>query len=114
MAAIYARVVGSGSLSLVDAAATPPQFSASLSDPAGDEGLEPFVRYTYWAEVRLPAERRGPAGVPLLDPAGGIRAPDAVSRESYARPFSPLSTVCAAAVDARPRHAAAGTTKRDG
>jgi hypothetical protein len=88
---IYARVVGSGKLTLVDAAATPPLFSASLSDPAGDQGLEAFVRYTYWAEVRLPPERRGPAGVPLLDPAGGIRAPDAVSRESHARPFSSLS-----------------------
>jgi hypothetical protein len=58
---IYAREVRRGVLSLEGQNATA-IFAAAFTD-ASPEGLLPFVRYAYWAEVRMPPERRLPVGV---------------------------------------------------
>jgi hypothetical protein len=46
------------------------------------------VRYVYWAEVRLPPERRVPAGFILLDPPGGVTVVDPSGAENHPRPVS--------------------------
>jgi hypothetical protein len=85
---IYARQIGSGQLALEDDKAVPPIFSAELTDDNGGRGLEPFVRYVYWAEVRLPPERRLPASLAPLDPPGGVTVVDPANAKSQPRPIS--------------------------
>jgi hypothetical protein len=64
-------------------------FRADVTDPTTG-ALTPFVRYTYWAEVRMPPERRilGPAEAPI---PGGIAALDPAQAMDCPRPFSQLS-----------------------
>lgn len=85
---IYARPIDHGPLALEDAATSTPIFSATVTDGNAGRGLEPFVRYVYWAEVRLPPERTLPADLNRLDPPGGITAVDPANAESYPRPMS--------------------------
>jgi hypothetical protein len=85
---IYARPIGHGPLALQDAAAPAPIFSATHTDDHAGRGLEPFVRYVYWAEVQLPPERRLPAGVAPLNPPGGVTPVDPAHAESHPRPMS--------------------------
>ena len=87
---IYARVVQEGEMAL-DTSATPAVFEAAFVDIGTGRGLEPFVRYVYWAEVRLPPERRIPAGFTLLDPPGGVTVPEPTARQPHPRPLSPPS-----------------------
>jgi hypothetical protein len=61
-------------------------FKGDAKDTNGGKGLEPFVRYTYWAEVQLPPERRLPAGVKPIDK--GFSTPDAANSAPYPRPPS--------------------------
>lgn len=49
-------------------------FAAEFEDGDAGEGLEPYIRYVYWAEVRMPPERRLPPGVPQVPMPGGIAA----------------------------------------
>ncbi|MFB9266612.1 hypothetical protein ACFFWD_26225 [Bradyrhizobium erythrophlei] len=80
---IYAREIAAGPLELKDGA-----FSADITDDNGGAGLVPFVRYAYWAEVRLPPERNLPAGVVPLAPPGGVTALDPASPPNHPRPVS--------------------------
>ena len=85
---IYARTVGGGPLLVEDAAAGPAVFSGAFTDDHAGHGLEPFVRYVYWAEVRLPPERRLPADFLPLDPPGGVTVLDPANAQSHPRPMS--------------------------
>ena len=60
-------------------------FSGLASDGNGGRGLEPFVRYVYWAEVWMPPERRVPADFQPLDPARGIAPVDPVNAADHER-----------------------------
>ncbi len=88
---IYAQVVQEAQMQALDTTATPAVFEATFTDVGAGQGLAPFVRYVYWAEVRLPPERRIPAGFTLLDPPGGISVPEPEARRPHPRPFSPPS-----------------------
>jgi hypothetical protein len=83
---LYARIVGQGAMTL---GLAKDGFQATwVGDP-----LEPFVRHLYWAEVRLPPERCGVAGLPLVTPPNGIAPPDERRRQPFPRPFSRFSAV---------------------
>jgi hypothetical protein len=84
---IYARDIARGALTLAaGASATAATFSTDVQDNAGGAGLVPFVRYAYWADVRLPPERNLPADVQPI--ASGVSALDPVSSVSAPRPMS--------------------------
>lgn len=83
---IYARPLGEGPLAWEEDEPEETIFAASFVDENSGRGLEPFVRYTYWAEVRKPLERRLPAGWEPLD--GGVRAVDPASAANHLRPLS--------------------------
>jgi hypothetical protein len=93
---IYARTIFEGLLTLKRKAVRDTEnvthteifFSSFFKDDNNGDGLKPFVRYVYWAEVRLPLERRVPAGVTPLDPIDGVYAVDPVSGSDYPRPIS--------------------------
>lgn len=65
---IYAREIARGPLHAVPEGTTV-RFTAEVDDPAP---LGSFVRYSYWAEVRMPPERRLARGIVELPPAGGV------------------------------------------
>lgn len=84
---LYARICQSGALERVpDDGQLAEHFAATLADVEAGP-LVPFVRYAYWAEIRLPAERRFRVGAVPVEPAG-ITAPDAAARAAHPRPFS--------------------------
>jgi hypothetical protein len=82
---IYARQVAEGLLAH-DASQDPAVVFRSTPPEATDGPLEPFVRYVYWAEVRLPPERRLPVGVTPLD--AGVTALDPANAADHPRPVS--------------------------
>ena len=83
---IYAREVATGPLAR-DASQDPRVvFTAKAT---GGPGLEPFVRYVYWAQVQLPPERRMPPGPPAAN--GDIQPLDPASAADRPRPMSPPS-----------------------
>jgi hypothetical protein len=84
---IYAREIAHGTLTLTTSDPTT-TFSSTVQDNAGRTGLTPFVRYAYWAEVRLPPERNLPAGVAPIAPPGGISALDPASAGGHPCPMS--------------------------
>ena len=84
---IYARQVGSPAPMSRDAATG--RYVATLDDDNGGSGLEPFVSYIYWAEWRMPPERRLPADFTEED--SEITPVDATSSEDRPRPKSPPS-----------------------
>jgi hypothetical protein len=84
---IYAREIKTGKLKL-NAAAPATTFAADFTDDNGGAGLVPFVRYAYWADVRLPPERTLPAGVAPLAPPGGVQSLDPAAAASQPRPPS--------------------------
>lgn len=84
---LYARMVGGIRPLSLDRSSTP-RFAATSADTSG---LLPFVRYTWWAEVRLPAERRLPRGATMLPPPGAITAENAAQAEDAPAAFSLLS-----------------------
>jgi hypothetical protein len=86
-APVYARPLGDeDTLALVVQDDSPPVFKATFSDDNGGAGLTPFVPYVYWAEVRLPDERRLPAG--WLAEAGGVTALYPAHEQAHPRPNS--------------------------
>jgi hypothetical protein len=89
---IYARPVHTGVLSRDSESPEGAGFSATIVDNNAGRGLVPFVQYVYWAEVRLPPERRLPAGVsPIVtsilpvDPANAADHPRPMSLPSAPR-----------------------------
>lgn len=88
---VFGRTVATGPLDRDTTAPANMTFAGTATDDNGGRGLQPFVRYVYWADVRLPPERRLPAGVAPLDPAGGIAAADPGNMADHIRPMSPPS-----------------------
>ncbi|MGQ3051129.1 MAG: hypothetical protein ACT6S0_05040, partial [Roseateles sp.] len=81
--ALYAREIGRGLLRLDG-----DEFTARVDDAP----LLAYVRYHYWAEVRMPAERRLPPGVAEVPlPAGAIEPMQPAQRQNAAGAFSALS-----------------------
>lgn len=75
--ALYAREVARGALAFDGAG-----FSAAIDDSPTATGLIPYVRWFYWADVRMPPERRLPPGVDEVPlPAGGIEPLQPAQRE---------------------------------
>jgi hypothetical protein len=85
---IYGRPVAAGTLARDAAAAPAVVLLGAASDDNSGRGLEPFVRYVYWADVRLPPERRLPAGVAPIDAPGGVTVLDPGNAASHVRPMS--------------------------
>lgn len=83
---IYARQVAQGELAHEAAAEPALVFRAEAPDTNDGRGLAPYVRYVYWADVRLPPERRLPVGGPPDN--GGFSTPDSVNALDYPRPTS--------------------------
>jgi len=90
---VYAREICRGFLRLrTDGEAI--LFHADVPDPANG-GLVPYVRYTYWAEVRMPPERRLAGGIGEIPP-GAVTALEAAQTADCPRPFSGLSAPASA------------------
>jgi hypothetical protein len=82
--AIYAREIARGTLSRDG-----DEFKAVIAD---NNALIPFVRYHYWAEVRLPPERRLPAGTQEISlPAGAIQPLQNAQRQDAPGVYSLVS-----------------------
>lgn len=86
---LYARFVQGPAPLPLDRSGTTPAFRIRLTETAG---LLPFVRYTWWAEVRLPAERRLPRGAVALPLPAAVTAENAAQLQDAPAPFSPLSS----------------------
>ncbi|MGM9480622.1 hypothetical protein ACS5PN_05445 [Roseateles sp. NT4] len=85
--ALYAREIGRGVLQRDG-----DQFSAAVDDSPTPEGLSAYVRYHYWAEVRMPPERRLPPGVDEIAlPAGAIEPLQPAQRQNAPGAFSSAS-----------------------
>ena len=85
--ALYAREVGRGALQRDG-----DDFVATLDDAPAPGGLSAYVRYHYWAEVRLPPERRLPPGVAEVAlPAGAIQPTQAAQQQDAPGAFSEVS-----------------------
>ncbi len=98
---VYAREVARGFLQLtsVDGA---PVMAAVVTDGA-IRPLDPFVNYVYWAEVRMPSERRIPAGVIVTPEAGGAHGIDPAQEADAFGSFSlPSAPTRAMRVPAQP------------
>jgi hypothetical protein len=78
---IYGREVAHGELTHTDGV-----FRGGSDETNQGRGLEPFVEYVYWADVRLPPERRLPVGVQPRD--GGFATLDPANAVDYPRPVS--------------------------
>jgi hypothetical protein len=85
---LYARMVGGIRPLSLDRSGDAPRFAATFVDTSE---LLPFVRYSWWTEVRLPAERRLPRGATTLPPPGAITAENAAQTEDAPAAFSLLS-----------------------
>jgi len=86
---IYAREIARGLLQAetIDGSVT---FRAVHVDaPPG--GLLPFVEYAYWAEIRMPPERRLPLGMSEVLPVGGAAPIDPSQAADMPGEFSTLS-----------------------
>jgi hypothetical protein len=84
---VYAREIARGPLAVVrvDGKVV---FKAEVPDP---HPLSPFVWYSYWAEVRMPPERRLAFGIVELPPAGGVAPLVPAQMADMPRPFSAVS-----------------------
>ncbi len=85
--ALYAREIGRGLLQRDG-----DEFSAEVDDSPTPDGLSAYVRYHYWAEVRMPPERRLPPGVAEVAlPAGAIEPLQPAQRQNAPGAFSTAS-----------------------
>lgn len=84
---VYAREIARGALSAsrLDGKIV---FQGTFVDPLP---LEKFIRYSYWAEVRMPAERRLAPGIVEIPPPDGVAPVTAAQISDVARPFSTFS-----------------------
>jgi hypothetical protein len=84
---VYAREVARGPLQITRRDGNV-LFRAEISDA---KPLDPFVRYSYWAEVRMPPERRLAPGIVEIPPANGVKPVFAAQIADIARLFSSFS-----------------------
>lgn len=85
--ALYAREIGRGALQREG-----DEFVATTLDAPTASGLSPYVRYHYWAEVRMPAERRLPPGVAELPlPSGSVEPTQAAQSQDAPGAYSAVS-----------------------
>jgi hypothetical protein len=85
--AIYAREIARGTLERVGN-----QFRAVLVDYPVADGMIPYVRYHYWAEVRMPPERRLPPDtLEVTLPSGSIQPLQPAQRRDAQSAYSQLS-----------------------
>jgi hypothetical protein len=89
---VFAREIARGPLAIArDGAAI--TFVTEVEDPTA---LAPYIRYSYWAEVRMPPERRLARGIVELPPPGGV-APVLPSQSAdNPRAFSAVSAPASA------------------
>jgi hypothetical protein len=114
---IYARELRRGPLHREIGPDGAPRFVAVVEDAAGT-GLRPFVRYAYWAEIRLPPERRIPPGIVEELPANGIRPTEARQAQdalgAFGQPSAPAVVVrMPAEAESLPGAAARATSSAD-
>lgn len=102
--AIYAREIARGVLVREGT-----KFQAVVTDHPGTDGLIPFVRYHYWAEVRMPPERRLPPDTQeIVLPLGSIQPLQPAQREDAPAAYSlPSAPAMAMRVPAQPEELAA-------
>jgi hypothetical protein len=104
---IYAREIARGTLDIRREDGEV-RFEAEIDDPSP---LVSFVRCSYWAEVRMPSERRLAAGVVEVPPPGSIGPASPAQIADMPRPFSPPSApVSAMHLPPLPVPALAGAT----
>jgi len=84
---VYAHPIATGPLALQAPATSDTVFSATFTDDSSGRGLEAFVPYVYWAEVRLPPERRLPANV-IPESPGDVTTIYPANAEDQPRPWS--------------------------
>jgi hypothetical protein len=84
---VYAREISGGPLQISRRDGNV-LFGAEVADPSA---LGPFIRYSYWAEVRMPPERRLARGIVEIPPANGVKPVVAAQLANIARPFSSFS-----------------------
>jgi hypothetical protein len=85
---VYAKEVGRWPLVVHRDGNSSVTMLAEVNDP---RPLIPFVRYSYWAEIRLPAERRLAPEVVEVLPPDGIRPAGDEQITDMVRPFSAAS-----------------------
>ena len=81
---IYAKRIGNPVPMRKDPATG--RYTAAIMDDNGGRGLEPWVKYVYWAEWQMPPERRLPAHTDEV--AGAVEAVDPSANKPRPRPFS--------------------------
>jgi len=84
---VYAREIARGPLQIMRNGANV-LFTADVADPVA---LDPFVRCSYWVEVRMPPERRLAPGIVEIPPADGVRPVVPAQIADIARPYSAFS-----------------------
>ncbi|MDP1898971.1 MAG: hypothetical protein Q8K96_00770 [Rubrivivax sp.] len=85
--ALYAREIGRGALQREG-----DEFVATTLDAPTASGLSAYVRYHYWAEVQMPAERRLPPGVAELPlPAGSVEPAQGAQSQDAPGAYSAVS-----------------------
>jgi len=85
--ALYAREIGRGALQREG-----DEFVATRDDAPTANGLSAYVRYHYWAEVLMPAERRLPPGVAELPlPAGSVEPAEPAQSQDAPGAYSAMS-----------------------
>ncbi|MBD0682681.1 hypothetical protein [Pseudomonas sp. PSB11] len=89
---VYAREIARGALRLERDGDTV-AFVAEVEDPTP---LPPFVSHTYWAEVRMPSERRLAPGIVEIAPAGAVQPVIDSQRQDMPRPYSGVSAPASA------------------
>jgi hypothetical protein len=85
---LYARPVQHGPLRVLHVG-NDVILRAEVVDPGP---LQPFVRYSYYAEVRMPPERRVASGAGESPTADGVTGPNPAQMTDLPRPFSAIST----------------------
>jgi hypothetical protein len=85
---VYARTLRVEALAPIRSGGDVIGFARVINDAAAGQ-LEPYVRYSFWAEVRMPPERRLPLGVP--DIPSPIRAGALAQAEDMPGVFSAAS-----------------------
>jgi hypothetical protein len=88
---IYARTLDSALPMAVAPDATPSRIPCGVAATFTDGDLPPFVRATWWAEVRMPAERRLPLGAITTPTPGAIGAEQPAQMQDMPGLFSAVS-----------------------
>jgi hypothetical protein len=98
---IYAREVARGFLQFTTINGTPTM--AAIVTDGTVKPLDAYVSYAYWAEIRMPSERRVPAGVIEIPEAAGVHGIDPAQESDALATFSlPSAPAPAIRVPAQP------------